>query len=331
MEKPPSPPWLGKWLAKAGYQVAVCGNIGQPVLALLEGPQPDFYVLELSSFQLETTHHLRAKVATVLNISPDHMDRYQTLADYIDAKKRIYAESESVVMNLDDAASWPDRAFAKSIGFTLTEPTTMQFGISTHQNEAYLCFGDQPLVPCSALRLQGTHHYQNALSALALGYAAGLPFEPMIAALKAFDGIRHRCQWLRTVNGVAYYNDSKATNVGACLAALDSFSKTHLGKVILIAGGDAKDADLSELLPACQTTVKHALLIGRDAPIFATLFAQHVSYEHCTTLEHATQCAYQLAQPGDIVLLSPATASFDMFRSFEHRGEVFEQAVKRLA
>lgn len=321
---------VGEMVSAAQCRVEVCGNIGEPILTALSRKKPDYYVCELSSFQLETTYSLAADVATVLNVSPDHMDRYASYHDYILAKQQIFKNCQTAVVNLDDPASWQGAVgdAQRVIGFTLQEPLDNQVGV-VNDGQQYLAFGQEKLLPLSSLKLQGQHHTQNALAALALGYAAGLPFEPMLSVLKSFQGVAHRCELVRELDGVVYYNDSKATNVGAACAAINTLGP-QVRHLILIAGGDAKAADLSDMLAPCEQYVHKVLLIGRDAQAFAEVFSDKVAYEFVDTLQNAVVRAQSIATAGDCVLLSPACASFDMFDSFEHRGKTFVSAVENL-
>lgn len=319
---------MGLMINKAGLKAEVCGNIGEPVLDILEKSKPDFYVIELSSFQLETTDSLKAKAAVVLNISPDHMDRYDTLEQYAQAKQRIYMNCENPIVNLDEPSSWEAiRSGKNNIGFTLKKPGKNEFGII----ENNLAFGDKILMPISKMKLQGQHHNQNALACLALGYAIHLSFEPMLQVLSEFSGLTHRCQLIAEKNGVQWYDDSKGTNVGASVAAIETLGQAQRGKMIVILGGLAKNADLSSLKPPILKYASHALLLGQDAPRFVELLADDFPFTLVDSLEAAVKKAAEIAQKNDIVLLSPACASFDMFSNYEHRGQVFVEAVEGLS
>ena len=320
---------VGQMFAAAGLTVAVGGNLGVPALDLLDDAV-DVYVLELSSFQLETTSHLQARVAVCLNISEDHMDRYADLKGYIAAKQRVFNHAHTVVINRDDAASQPPHTDAKVIGFGLSVPSAGEFGLREHNAQTYLAYGDQLLLPVNQLKIRGRHNQANALAALAIGTAMNLPMAPMLAALQAFAGLEHRCQWLRTVQGVQWYNDSKATNVGAALAAIEGLGAGDSGKLVLIAGGDGKGADFSSLKAPVAQYCRAVVVLGRDAQRVADALAGIVQIEQVTTLQEAVLKAAQLAESGDSVLLAPACASLDMFKNFEERGELFAQAVGRL-
>lgn len=316
---------LGLMARRAGVAVAVGGNIGTPALDLLE-QDAELYILELSSFQLETTHSLAAAAATVLNVSADHMDRYSSMVDYQGAKQRIYRGCKQAVYNRDDPLSAPLLPAATPVvTFSGGSPEWGQFGVQTDpaSGQSWLCKGDRKLLAVAQLRIFGRHNQMNALAALALGEAVGLAEEAMLEALQDFPGLDHRCQWLAEQNQVSWFNDSKATNVGACIAAIEGLASGIGGQLILIAGGDGKGADFSALRrPVCDH-VRQLILIGRDAPIIARQLKDSTVITHAGSLAEAVVMAQQASQPGDAVLLAPACASFDMFTSFEHRGDEF--------
>tara|TARA_R110002051_G_scaffold125530_2_gene198907 strand:+ start:7973 stop:9322 length:1350 start_codon:yes stop_codon:yes gene_type:complete len=321
---------VGEMAAAAGKHAAVGGNLGTAALDLLD-EKADLYVLELSSFQLETTDRLNAEVATVLNISEDHMDRYPNLLAYHQAKHRIFRGARQVVVNRDDDLSRPlvaDQLPCWTFG--LSRPDFKGFGLIEKDSQTWLAFQFEALMPVAELKIKGAHNQANALAALALGHAVGLPRPAMLEALRQFAGLPHRCQWVGQHNGVDFYNDSKATNVGAALAAISGFAAETAGKQVLIAGGDGKGADFSPLLPAVQQHCRAVILLGRDAPLLENALAGSVPLIRVTNLDEAVAAAAQAAQPGDMVLLSPACASLDMFRNFEERGELFASAVGRL-
>lgn len=320
---------VGQMFTAAGFNAAIGGNLGTPALELLDDAV-DVYVMELSSFQLETTAHLKAQVAVCLNISEDHMDRYADVAAYIAAKQRVFTNAETVVINRDDPATQPQQARGTTLSFGLTVPAVGEFGLREQAGETYLAWGDELLLPVSRLKIHGSHNYANALSALAIGAAMHLPMSAMLSALQAFPGLAHRCQWLRKVHGVDWYNDSKATNVGAALAAIEGLGAGHAGRLVLIAGGDGKGADFSSLKQPVAQYCRAVLVLGRDGERVAQALGDAVAIKRVADLESAVQVAAQLAQPGDSVLLAPACASLDMFKSFEERGDVFTQAVGRL-
>lgn len=323
---------VGLMVEAAGFEAGVGGNLGTPALALLKQESAEVYVLELSSFQLETTYSLAAHVATVLNITPDHMDRYDTLEDYRQAKLRVYNHCQVAVCNRDDPLTDCGSAYSVSkVQFTLQAPQANEFGLVQHNNETYLAHGGRLLLPVRELPVLGKHYQANVLAALAIGHSFGLPYEPMLETLKAFKGLAHRCQLVRERHHVSWYNDSKGTNVGATLAAIEGLGSEIKGKVVLIAGGVGKNADFSPLLPALQKYVRSVVLIGEAARDLADTVSGQVDYSLATSMEEAVLQAGNLAQPGDSVLLSPACASFDMFKNYEHRGDVFAQIVERLS
>ncbi|MGY4530981.1 UDP-N-acetylmuramoylalanine--D-glutamate ligase [Pseudomonas sp. TE3786] len=319
---------VGEMAVAAGKRVAVGGNLGTPALDLLSD-DVELYVIELSSFQLETTDQLNAEVATVLNISEDHMDRYSGLPAYHLAKHRIFRGARQVVVNRQDGLSRP------LIGentpcwtFGLNKPDFKGFGLVEEGGEKYLAFQFDTLMPARELKVRGAHNQANALAALALGHAVGLPFEAMLQALREFTGLAHRCQWLRERDGVSYYDDSKATNVGAALAAIEGLGADIAGKLVLVAGGDGKGADFSALRAPVAAHCRAVILLGRDAPLLADVLADTgVPLIRVQTLDESVAKAAELAQSGDAVLLSPACASLDMFKNFEERGRLFAQAV----
>jgi len=356
---------VGHLCAAVGLETVVAGNIGLPVLEALEnreiepprsqnplaapqggampasgrpggghvlGRDPDVWVLELSSFQLETTFSLHPDAATVLNISQDHMDRYAGLDDYAAAKTRVFGISDVPdciqVLNRDDpmvmAMALPGRA-QWTFGISQAPLATGQFGLTTRKGRLWLCEGEEALLPVDKLTIAGLHNAANALAALALCRAIGLPYAGLIPALKTFEGLPHRVQRVAEVAGRTFYDDSKGTNVGATAAALLGFTVP----VVLIAGGDGKGQDFSPLKEA----VKHAravVLIGRDGPLLAEAIADACPVYRAESMEEAVDMAFQHSQPGDAVLLSPACASWDMFRNYAHRAEVFIAAVEVL-
>ncbi|MFW2372995.1 MAG: UDP-N-acetylmuramoyl-L-alanine--D-glutamate ligase, partial [Gammaproteobacteria bacterium] len=319
---------VGEMARQASIKVAVGGNIGVPVLDLLDH-EVALYVLELSSFQLETLHSLKPVVATVLNLSADHMDRYPGFEDYAKAKARIFMAAELAVVNRDDERVMQLVANLKNvIGFTLDQPQAGDFGLCKQDGEIWLCRGAEKLIKETVLKLGGRHNTANVLAALAMGDAANIPMPAMLRAIEAFTGLPHRTQWVGRINGVNWYNDSKGTNVGATLAAIDGL--TDKRNLILIAGGLAKGADFSVLKSAVSAKVKQLVLIGRDAGLIEQALKSVVAVHHASSMDSAVQMAADLAVAGDYVLLSPACASFDMFNGFEHRGDMFVAAVEAL-
>jgi UDP-N-acetylmuramoylalanine--D-glutamate ligase len=324
---------LGRMATRSGLKVRVGGNLGDPALDLLSSARDEreptqLYVLELSSFQLEATYSLDLRAATVLNVTPDHLDRYATLAAYAAAKARIFARCDTAVINLDDplVAAMPSHA-PSTLSFSLRASIGADFALSQERGEWWLTRRGEPLIPLAQLRLTGLHNAANALAALALGEALGLPLPAMLAELASFTGLPHRSQWVAEVAGVRYIDDSKGTNVGATIAAIAGLP----GPVVLIAGGDGKNQDFSPLAAAIRGKVHDVILIGRDAGAIARVLEGVASTRIVASLEEAVRVAAAVAQPGDTVLLSPACASLDMFRDYQHRGQVFASAVRELA
>ena len=319
---------LGQMAEAAGLKVGVGGNIGIPALELLE-KESELYILELSSFQLETTHSLHADAATILNLSPDHMDRYESMMDYHKAKQRVYRGCKKAVYNKLDALTTPLLPQATpGIAFTTGKPDLNDFGLIEEGRDTWLCKGVTKLMSSSEMKLQGRHNQANALSALALGESVGLPLEVMLMTLKSFTGLKHRCQWVAEHNGVIWVNDSKATNVGASVAAIEGLGQTLSGKVILIAGGDGKGAEFTELKEPLERYGRALVLMGRDAPVIEKAVDGVLPVERVTDLSSAIKVADKVSEKGDLVLLAPACASFDMFDSFEQRGEMFASQVR---
>jgi len=312
---------VGEMIKAAGKQVGVGGNIGTPALDLLSDESIELYVLELSSFQLETTCSLKAAASVVLNISQDHLDRYAGLDHYADTKRVIYHGSRQAIINRDDerVAAWgSDLAGVWSFGLD-TPNSEHDYGL----RDGFLVRGDEQLMAVSELKIAGLHNVANVLAAMALGEAVGLDRGAMVAAAKTFTGLPHRCQWLAEQNGVNWYNDSKATNVGAAVAAIHGMP----GLVVLLAGGEGKGQDFSPLREVLVEKGRAAVLFGRDAGLIKTALADACEVELVETLHDAVVVAKHLAQKGDAVLLAPACASFDMFKGFEDRGEKFAAAV----
>ena len=316
----------------AGRETLVAGNIGLPVLDALTEIEngvtmPDVVVLELSSFQLESTSSLFADAATVLNITEDHLDRYAGMQEYAAAKARIFKGEGVQVLNRQDA--W-------SMGMARPHRQTVTFGLDAPSGEyawgisalTMLARGSDQLMPVEELPVAGLHNAANALAALALGDSVGIAIADMLDGLRRFRGLPHRLEKVAEVRGVTFFDDSKGTNVGATVAALNGMTVP----VVLIAGGDGKGQDFSPLAPAVAAQARAVVLIGRDAARIANALAgSGVRVLHARTLEDAVEMAYRESRPGDAVLLSPACASYDMFRSYVHRGQVFVTAVRALA
>jgi len=323
---------VGAMCRAAGLDTEVAGNISPAVLDVLltrNMKQPQAWVLELSSFQLETTHSLNAAVATVLNLSEDHLDRYAGMDDYAAAKARIFNGTGVQLVNRDDSRSLamaqPGR---QVITFGLNPPVNDEdWGIVREDGAIWLVQGAQKIMRADELQLTGLHNVANTLAALALCRAAALPLAPLVVALREFRGLPHRVEAVAEVDGVTYYDDSKGTNVGATVAALQGMGCS----TVVILGGDGKGQDFAPLNAAVAGHARAVVLIGRDAPLIAeTLGDSGVPLIYARGMEDAVSQAALLAEPGDAVLLSPACASFDMYRNYVHRAEVFVAAVQAL-
>ena len=323
---------VGKMAEAAGYVVKVGGNLGVPALDLLASSETaNLFVLELSSFQLETTFSLHTQVATILNVTSDHMDRYQHLTAYQQAKQRIYQHCHTGVCNLDDALTdCQHAALQQKFYFTLKAPQQHQFGLRSNGSATYLAFEDQLLLPVQDLPVMGKHYQANALAALAIGHGFGLSFAPMLATLREFKGLPHRCQWVREHQGIKWYNDSKGTNVGATQAAIEGLGSEITGKLLVIAGGVGKNADFSPLKAVLEKYARHVVLMGEAANEIAFILGDRVPHSFAANMEEAVLQARAVAKRGDSVLLSPACASFDMFKHYAHRGDVFMEIVNKL-
>lgn len=320
---------VGEMARTAGIQVAVGGNIGVPALDLLDD-RVELYVLELSSFQLETTERLGALAATVLNVSDDHMDRYADRLTYFQTKQRIFHGCKVAVVNVDEPLSQPLLRDGMQVrSFCVDRVNLDTFSTRVDEGENWVTWGFDNLFPVRDLPLKGTHNLSNILAALALGQAAGFPFDAMVEAAKAFRGLPHRCQLVAKRGGVDWVNDSKGTNVGASVAAINSLAPAN-GKLVLIAGGDGKGADFSPLVGPVRRYCRAVVLLGQDAGRLQATLGSAVPTARVASMAAAVAEAAVLAQPGDTVLLSPACASLDMFRNFEDRGDQFAAAVEAL-
>lgn len=311
----------------AGKRAIAAGNLGQTVLDLLDQPVPDIYVLELSSFQLDTTQSLRAAAATVLNVTPDHMDRYATLEEYAASKAHIYDQAKSAVLNLDDAAV---RRMASDVprmlGFSLLRDPAAQYYAEEQGSDIVLKRREQTLVSMGELKIAGLHNAANALASLAMCEGLGLPLEPCVDALRGFGGLPHRSQFVAEIGGVRYVDDSKGTNVGATLAAVAGMP----GSLVVIAGGQGKGQDFAPLAVAFRGKVRHVVLIGQDAKLIDAALAGVCTTEFAKDMNDAVRACASATRAGETVLLSPACASLDMFRDYAHRGDVFAAAVRGL-
>lgn len=314
---------LGAMLREAGRRAAVGGNLGVPALDLLAHDN-EYYVLELSSFQLERAGPLNLEVAAVLNLTPDHLDRHGSMPRYHQAKHRVFNGCRTVVFNADDPLTIPPLAAERRhISWRLGEPELGAFGLRMIDQEQMIVEGFEPLMRADEVLLPGRHNLANALAALAIGAAIDLPRDAMLAVLKKFSGLPHRCELVADIAGVRWINDSKATNVGATLAAIKGLGEEH--RLLWIAGGRDKGADFTALRAAVADYCDSALLIGEAAQTMAQALGDACHSVIAQTLETAVELAAKRAQPGDIVLLSPACASFDQFHSYEARGQRFKQ------
>lgn len=325
---------IGLMAKEAGKKVAIGGNLGRPALDLLKD-QPELIILELSSFQLETTSLLNAEVAVVLNMSEDHLDRHGDMLGYHAAKHRIFQGVKKVVFNRDDALSRPlvpDAVPVQSFG--LNAPDMNQYGVLRDTDGTlWLARGRERLLKSTEMYIQGTHNIANALACLALGEAIGLPLNSMLETLKSFKGLAHRCEYVDTVNNVRYYNDSKGTNIGATLAAIEGLGAAiapRKGKVVVILGGQGKGQDFKALRAAVQQYVKTVVLIGEDALKIEQSIEGSTEILKVATLQEAVQLCHAKADAEDVVVLSPACASFDMFKGYDDRGHQFVACVKAL-
>ena len=325
----------GDICAAAGRNTVVAGNIGTPVLDALNdiersGKAPDVFVLELSSFQLESTSSLEADAATMLNLSEDHLDRYDGIEDYARAKQRVFNGSGAQVLNRADACSAGMAVNGRTIHrFGIDVPDgEREWGLSGINADAFLLRDQQKLMSLGELPVAGLHNAANALAAGALCHAIGIDDAAIAKALRAFKGLPHRVEKIGAIDGVTYYDDSKGTNVGSTVAALGGFVQP----VVLIAGGDGKGQDFAPLREPVRQRARAVILIGRDAGLIErALDGSGVPCIKATDMDDAIDRARAQARAGDAVLLSPACASFDMFRNYNHRGDVFAAAVRKRA
>ncbi|MHA7880944.1 MAG: UDP-N-acetylmuramoyl-L-alanine--D-glutamate ligase [Saccharospirillum sp.] len=317
--------WLADMAERAGAAYVVGGNLGEPALNLLDR-DAELAILELSSFQLELVPALHADVAAMLNLSADHMDRYPSLEAYASAKQRIFQGCKLALYNRNDAQTGPRVAVDAMRSFGLDAPTGNNAGVIDHDGERWLALGQQPWLAASQVSLPGRHNLENALATLAMGEALGFDTDAMLDSLRQFKGLPHRCEPVAEKAGIRFINDSKGTNVGATLAAVEGLGRDAAGKLILLLGGQAKDGDFTPLQAAIDAYCKAVYVYGEDAPGIAAALGERVT--RVDTLEAALSAAVAVAKPGDTVLLSPACASFDQFRNFEHRGDVFRQWVE---
>ena len=318
---------VGLMANAAGRRAIAGGNLGRPALELLADPVPQLYVLELSSFQLETTLSMRAAAATVLNVTADHMDRYRTIEEYAAAKERIFQRCDHAIVNMDDiAVRSMDYSSARVSGFSLHADPAADYYVHMQGNDVILMHARERLVAMSELKIAGLHNAANALASVAMCDALGLSRPECLQALREFPGLPHRSQWVADVNGVRFVDDSKGTNVGATLAAVAGMP----GSLVVIAGGQGKGQDFKPLAQAFRGKVRHVVLLGQDAKQLDAALQGVATTQFAQDMNEAVQLAANAARSGETVLLSPACASLDMFRDYGHRGDVFAAAVRGL-
>jgi UDP-N-acetylmuramoylalanine--D-glutamate ligase len=318
----------GELLRSGGMKVGVGGNLGRAALDLLDA-ECDAYVLELSSFQLERLNAPRFAIAVNLNVSPDHLDRYPDLASYAASKQRIFVDCEVAIYNRADPLTVPPSRVPRRIAVGLDTPERDGWGVVEHGGRRYLATADERFLAADRLGIRGRHNEFNALAAMASARAAGGHTASWAQTLERFSGLEHRCQTVAVIRGVTFINDSKATNLGACLAALEGLGEPRRN-IVLIAGGDAKNADLSPLREPVSKYVRHVITLGKDAAVVESAVSGVAPMLRVATVRDAVQQASALASDGDLVLLSPACASLDMFANFEARGREFADAVRGL-
>jgi UDP-N-acetylmuramoylalanine--D-glutamate ligase len=323
---------IGELLKNAGFPTQVGGNIGKPLISLVETSSDDgFTVIELSSFQLEAIDELHLFAAVLINITPDHLDRYGSMDEYAAAKANIFRNQTArdvAVINADDA-----RVSKMNL---LTRARVVYFSRRSELDEGIFLRGDgivsrftgreQALVARNEIQLRGDHNLENVMSALAVGLDCGAPVDSMRETIRHFRGVEHRLEFVAEIDGVRFYNDSKATNVDAAIKSLEAFP----GGVIVILGGKDKGGDYSPLAPIVRERCARAILIGAAAEKIASAIENTRPLHRAATMREAVETAFRLSRPGEVVLLAPACASFDMFDNFEHRGRVFKEAVREL-
>ncbi|HCI88587.1 MAG TPA: UDP-N-acetylmuramoyl-L-alanine--D-glutamate ligase [Gammaproteobacteria bacterium] len=326
---------LAAILDRAEKNYGLGGNLdsqnAKPALDLLLDSPRELYVLEISSFQLETTASLGAEVAALLNLSADHMDRYATMDEYLKAKQRVFTACHRVVINRDDANSYPPGdEVLPSIDFGFGRPSANGLGLLEEENDQYLAYQFEKIVSVNELKIFGQHNIANMLAAIGLALAVGVDLNSIRKAITEFPGLPHRCQWVGSVAGVDFYNDSKGTNVGATVAAVEGLGHHIEGHIILIAGGVSKGADFKTLTPVINRWGKEVILIGQDAMELAEHLDSDTQTYFAQDMQDAVEVALEHAVTGDAVLLSPACASFDMFDNYRQRGQSFIQSVEQL-
>ena len=320
---------VGEMLIQQGLKVAVGGNLGTPVLDLYAACDTyDAWVLELSSFQLLKTRHIALKAASILNVSPDHIDYHGSLEAYTEAKHLIYKNANCIVYNREDVATYPKKHDKPMISFGLSAPGPRQWGIVDTPNGPAIAYENDIWVHTNDLNIKGKHHWQNIMAAIALAREIGVSKDTIQSVLKIFSGLKHRTQTICTHADVTYINDSKGTNLGASLAAIEGIGPTISGRILLIAGGQGKGADFKPMRLSLEKYVRKVFLIGQDAKCLENDWQDSVEIMHCQNLAQAVYHSKTEAKSGDVVLLSPACASFDMFHDYQDRGEQFVQLVQ---
>lgn len=320
--------WVGHALTVCGYQPAVVGNIGTPILDCIDDKQYTHFVIECSSFQLDDTPSMHSDVACLLNIDDDHLDRYGSLSAYQASKQQLFKHTKQAIYNGDDEHTKPRIPCLNEAAFSLAEKEAKSpWHMSLSDSSYHLAFKNQALLSVKKLGVYGRHNWANALAVLAILSALGIEKVKAAASLINFKGLPHRCELIAKHQGVAFINDSKGTNVGATLSAVESFANTSSGKLILILGGLTKNADFKVLYPVIEKNVAALILIGQDSAIIAQALSGACDYFHASTLAEAVLQAYQKASPEGIVLFSPACASYDMFKNYAHRGQCFREVV----
>jgi len=321
---------VGELLASRNLHVGVGGNLGTPMLDLIER-DCDVYVLELSSFQLERAHHYNFSVACVLNVSADHMDRHKTMLRYHQLKQRVYSEAKVALFNRDDRLTYPlQRAGLVQKSFGQCTQGLDDYSLQETDGQEYIVKGVERVLAVDAIALPGRHNVLNVMAALAIVDAAGFDMQGLAEKAAQFRGLPHRCELVGSFAGVRYINDSKATNVGACVAAINGFSAAGDQKIIVLAGGQTKSADFQPLATVVEKHACKLVLFGEGAEQIGAACAGCSDLHYAQDLLGAVHAAHALAEPGDLVLLSPACASFDMFSNYEERGDVFRKAVNDL-
>jgi UDP-N-acetylmuramoylalanine--D-glutamate ligase len=323
---------VGQLLANAGFFTQVGGNIGQPLTGLADDSRDDgFVVVELSSFQLEAIETLRPHIAVMTNISPDHLDRHGSLGEYVQAKRRIFMNQRPgdwAVLNADDPIVIEMMYATAAQPILFSRRRELDEGVFVRDRQIVARHGDREceLIALGDIPLRGWHNVENVMAALAAGLVAGASVPSMRETVRTFSGVEHRLEWVAEIDGVEYYNDSKATNVDSAVKALEAFD----GNLVVIFGGKDKGTSFGPLRAPVLERVRHVLLIGQAGDKIASALEGAASMTRCATMEEAVQRAHAVAHPGDTVLLAPACASFDLFENYEHRGRVFKEEVRRL-